>query len=384
MKKIIISLFLIVAITLAVIGQVFAQGNANNNPLYSVKGYVVEKNIKDPAKARSKAITEATKDAFKKILENITPRQYWYNHEEIMNMANYDEVLQKFSIVKEELEPNYKVTLDLFYNPQAIRDQLTSMNIPYSEDTGGNILVIPLFELSSRAMLWEQSNPWKKALNDNFDSFSTFKFSLPLGDVEEMRALTPEMAALGAGDIIRGLGESYDAKAVVVARARAVTDFFGDRFIEAEMVWYGEGSEQMPTTTTSISYPEGVSLESALNSAARGVMATFVDNWQSSKLIKVDVPGRVFLRFAPANVQDLEKIKSTVKGLNIVRDMKLRVMNVKDSIFQVDFYGDEVDIRKNLIKAGLMVNETRVNMVWQVAFADSMNSSFENIMGEGR
>lgn len=358
--KTILAVFLLSGITVHT-----ACATSKNEFLIQGVEVVVDK-PSSPSRLRDMAIDQGVKEAFAILLKNITPRETWSRHESILEISNYDSVLEKFIIVKEEIKPVYKVVLDIHFNDVAVKKMLADLNVPFSEATGGKVLIIPLLELENETYLWQMDNPWKKALENRSGYATYFQFVLPTGDAKEMQLLTPEMARFGAGDILMELAKSYGASGAVVSKA-SVKNYFDGRYLEVENLWYGR--ENYDTAVSRVTFPENAPFEEVLYQASLKAMEDMAEHWRGSSLIQVDRPGRVFLRYHPDGPADLERLKKRILELTVVKDFSLRVLNVEDSIFQVDFYGDKDQMRTKLRSIGLDVQPTHMNMVWKVAFA---------------
>lgn len=341
------------------------QSFAQNKAEFTISAVEVEYPAGNPSKLRNKAVDEAQKKAFLHLLKNITPKSTWERHEAILEITNFDEILEKFTIINEETHPKYRLTVDMAFSDVAVKKMLADLNVPFTEAAGGKVLVIPLLELQDETYLWQSNNPWREALAAQSGHATFFQFVLPTGDVREMQMLTPEMARFGAGDVLMEMAKAYGATGAVVAKA-TVKEYFDGRFLEVENLWYG--ANNFAPAVTRVPFPENLTFEEALTNASLKAMEEMADHWRSTSLVQVDRPGRVFLRYHPQGAADLEKLKKAISDMTVVKKLTLRVLNVQDSIFQVDFYGDKNQMWEKLRSAGLNVATTNMNMVWQVAF----------------
>ena len=338
--------------------------SAQQREEFVLRNIEVEMPAGNASKLRLKAIDEASKKAFSSLLRNITPKETWPRHAAILDIANFDEVMEKFVIVEEKTVPAYNLTLDVFFNEEAVKKMLAELNVPFSEATGGKVFVIPLLEMPDVTYLWQGENPWKAALSNMSGKATFFQFVLPTGDLDERRMLTPEMARFGAGDVLMKLAQNYGATGAVVAKAKVVEGAEGRR-LTVDNLWYGEDS--FSPASVSVDLPDDKTFEETLAEAAHLAMEEMTSYWRGSSLVRVDRPGRVFLRYKPAGPRDLENMKKKVSEMSVVKNLKLRVLNVADSIFEVDFYGDAQDMWEKLRSVGFNVATTNMNMVWKIS-----------------
>ncbi|MFT7144903.1 MAG: hypothetical protein ACI8QY_000961, partial [bacterium] len=170
-----------------------AQGNED---AFSVKNYEIVYKSGNVKTFREKAIKKATHDAFPKLLRQLTPHETWGLHSRLLEHVNWDEVSYKTHIVSEEGQRHYKAVLDVYYRAKPVKDLLTRFNIPYSERTGGKVLILPVFESAGTKLLWETVNPLKPIVAENMRTHSYFDYVLPTGDIAEVTSLSAEMASL--------------------------------------------------------------------------------------------------------------------------------------------------------------------------------------------
>ena len=342
-----------------------------------VKNVEVKLSGGNPVKLRTQALEQAKQKAFPQLLKQLTPRKTWPAHARVLGAVNYDEVSFKTQVVKENMSGGYKAVFDVYYLSAPVKKLLERYNLPYTISSGGKVLILPIFEENDVKLLWETINPLTPVVESNARSIGYFDYMLPEGNSTEVQTLSADMAVLGAGDLILKLAEDNGASAAVVLYTK-VSQRMGGVYLDVTANWYEQGVYGEPAIfTTPVENPQfqngnltALSLKPALNAAVKNVLPRLGDHKRTQELVEVNRPGRVFLRFKPADAKDLEKLKSAVEGINTIRDFKLRVLNVKDSVFQVDFFGDKFDFQNKLEEKGLVVTSTSMQMVWKVAFKD--------------
>lgn len=350
----------------------YAQGSEG---AYSVKNYEVVYKSGNSSVYREEAIKKATKEAFPKLLRQLTPHNTWGLHDNLLQHVNWDEISYKSDFVSEKRKPYYKAIIDVYYRAKAVKDLLTRFNIPYSESTGGKVIILPVFESGGSKQLWETVNPLKPIIEKDMRKHSLFEFTIPTGEIQDTAGLTANMAILGAGDLILNLADKYEAVAAIVFHAK-VSQRFGGYYLDVTATWYEKGRMVEPSLysapITNIAFINGeidfASLNSAFKLSINDILSRIGSHKRNQGLVEVNKPGRVFLRFKPADARDLEKLKELVSNLNTIREFKLRVLNVTDSVFQVDFFGEKSVFKDQLKKLKLSIVETAMPMVWKVQF----------------
>lgn len=319
------------------------------------------------SKKRDSAIQKATKQGLNQLLQNITSEEEWVRHPDILSIVDWNTVLEKFVIVKEETSPRYNLTLDLFFSRNVIRSLLHDLKIPYAESQKLNLLVLPLMDTENRILLWEENNPWRTAIESTTTDNKLLEFIAPIGDMNEVTNITAEMVNLGAEDILLSLAAQYNADGVIVSRLRTVYGYNGQPILEVENSWYGT-KNAMPTT---ISYPMqiGEGFEESLQKAAQLSYKKLEETWQKSGVIQLNQQGKIFIRYSPEQASDLERLSELLKSFNTVKSVELRVLNIENSLFQVTYFGDEQNLANIMTSNGLELSFH--GSLWWVSFKKS-------------
>ena len=355
-----------------------AQGNGDlavREPTFVVKNFEVKEYNGPIFSMRERALNKAKKDGFARLLKQITPRKTWGVHAQLLNRARVDDMFYKAVIDHEEITSYYQASVHLFYRQDAVKDVLAKYGVPYSRSSGGKVLLIPVYEFDSNFVLWEKANPVRDVLERTKNSNTFFDFILPEGSTKESNTLSARLAMLGAGDLITSLANNYDAGSALVVHAKLASRYDGF-YLDVSANWFEEDilvepviySVPIDGLVLFDGYPDEEKLAGYLDVAMKDILSRVGDHKRDENLIEVDKPGRIFLRFKPQDPSDLEKLQTKVVSLNTVKEFKLRVLNVKDSVFQVDFYGDKNTFKQSLGELGVAIEETSMPMVWKISF----------------
>lgn len=356
----------------------FAQGETINQqltPAFVVKSFEVTESNGPIYTMRERAIKKARKPGLEKLLKQITPRKTWGVHNQILAVSDIDKLFYKAVVDFEEITSRYKASIHLFYNEKAVKSLLEKYGVPYTKATGGKVLLLPVFEYGENLVMWENTNPVKNAVERSLKSSFFFDFSLPKGSVDEVNSLSSRLAVLGAGDLITSIANRYDTEAAVVLHVKLSNRFDGF-YLDVSANWF-EGDLLVEPVIYSApidglvlfdGFPDEEKLSSYLDVAVRDVLSRVGEHKRDENLVEVDKPGRVFLRFKPQDPSDLEELQNKITSLGVIKEFKLRVLNVKDSVFQIDFYGDKQELASYLQKLNIDIKETSMPMVWKVSF----------------
>ena len=330
---------------------------------YTVKNIEITRPIKGAELPREKALDQLTQAAYVKLLKQITPPATWPRHAWLMSTLPASQAVQKMSIVKEESTPEYTVVADVTFNREKIRKLLSTQGIPFSEVETKTILIIPVYEVGPAKMLWEEQNPWRKALEKQILQEGALQFTLPAGDVAEMGMLTAEMAVVGAQDVRLKMAENYGTDTAIVVRAQVMQQ--GPyQYMQMMARWHQKEETEMPSVNVRLPVPlTGVS-EELLEQAADRLYKQLEDGWRQAGLVAADKPARIYVRYTAPSAKELSSLKETLQKLTAVSKVFPKLLSQDESVYQVDYFGALYTLKMQLENTGYALK--REGNMWRI------------------
>lgn len=244
--------------------------------LFSVTGVEVDVTDKDAATARTRAIIEAQVKAFYQLAERLGSPEA-AKRLQGMDARDIGRMLRSLSIEEERSGPGrYIGKLTVRFLPGKIRELFGRYGIDVVEEQAPPLVVLPLWKGPNGLVLWED-NLWRKAWLDLKAEQSLVPIIVPLGDLQDTSAISPEEVAAGDAIKLESLMIRYEAKAVLVAIAEP--DPSGG--IRAVM----QGDSPLGKINFDKTYTaEDGTLESAAAAAARRFDDVMLEKWRSVRL----------------------------------------------------------------------------------------------------
>ncbi len=251
--------------------------------LFSVTGVDVDVTDKDASTARTRAIIEAQVKAFYVLVERLGSPEAAQRLQG-MDARDIGRMLRSLSIEEERSGPGrYIGKLTVRFLPDKIRELLGRYGIDVVEDQAPAIVVLPLWKGPNGAEVWED-NLWRKAWLDLKAEQSLVPIIVPLGDLEDTSAISPQEAEAGDAIKLEALMMRYEAKAILVA----VGEPDPQGGIHAVM----QGDSPLGHVNFDKIYTaEDGSLEGAAATAAKRFDEVMLDKWRSVR-IKVAAEAR--------------------------------------------------------------------------------------------
>lgn len=200
-----------------------AIAHAAVNPAYTVEGVEVDVTAENAVKAREKALDEAQVKAYQMLAER------FLSPEELKNFKAPDPItvstlVQDYEVTNEQLSTTrYKGVYTVRFRPTAMKNQMASQGMVYSDTPRKPVLVLPFFENGADTSLWNETNPWMRAWRAMpADGGAMQPTVLPLGDAQDMAQVSDAEGLQYDPMRVQELATRYNADDVAVLLASTV------------------------------------------------------------------------------------------------------------------------------------------------------------------
>jgi hypothetical protein len=244
--------------------------------LYTVTGIDVDVTDKDATTAKTKAIIDAQVKAFPILAERLGSAEAVQRFSSLTSQE-IGRMLRSLSIEEEHSAPGrYIGKLTVRFLPNKVRALFAEQGLPVVEEQAPPMVVLPLWKSGEGAMLWED-NLWRKAWLDLKAEQAIVPLIVPLGDLQDTQAITPEEAMAMDPVKLESLMIRYEAKAILVAYAEPN----GETGIRAVML--GETPLGKVSFDNVFQATEG-GTEASAAEAARKFHGNLLETWRSEKI----------------------------------------------------------------------------------------------------
>ena len=188
--------------------------------VFTVSDIPVDATASDAVSARAQAVREGQQAGLDRLLRRLVPAEDYGRLPRASSLPIDDYVLS-FEIADEELSSTrYIADLTVAYDPDAVRGLLSNGGFAFAQVPSVPVVVLPLYETGVDARLWPDENPWWQAWAEHMDSEQLLRLVLPLGDLEDMAAVSTAQAQAGDAAALGRLAARYGAEDALVVRAR--------------------------------------------------------------------------------------------------------------------------------------------------------------------
>ena len=319
--------------SLLILAALVASINAQAS-VYQVNGLKLEFKRFNSQKIRSYAVDVATKRGFEKLLKSIVPAQY--NVKEIIESVDLKktEVVEKLNIVKEVNKKGlYQAEIDILYSAEKIKKILQAKRIPYTQETMGKVLLLPIEKSleTGKLVLFEDSNKLKDELVKSLSNSLLIEPVIAKGDLKEITTYNPQNVLDDNNkDNVLELATKYEAnKAIVILLEK--NNFDGNDMYQTTIKYIN--FDNMQDESTVIMAPN-------VEQAAKNIALKIKNTWQTNNLLEFNKPKRFIAMINTNNsLDELYETINHMKTLRIVSDVNIKQLTTTAAFVQTDFYG---------------------------------------------
>jgi len=202
----------------AIVLPAVAGGPVETSP-FAVQGVEVDVTSTDATSAKNQALMDVQVKAFFQLLERLGSPELAAQLKEKLKPEDIAPFLRSLSIEKETSAPGrYIGTFTVRFLPAKMQKFLAGYNVNVSAQQADPVLVIPVYRTPEGPKLWED-NPWRQAWIDLKGEQGDVPIIIPLGDKEDVDALTAQDALGGDTVKLDAIRKRYDAASLLVAQA---------------------------------------------------------------------------------------------------------------------------------------------------------------------
>jgi len=316
-------------ITLAIFGSIYtAQAN-----VYQVNTIKVEFKRFNSQKIRGYAVDVATKRGFTKLLNNIVPQEYDVKQLiEAIDLKKTD-VVEKVNINNEiNVKGKYYAEIDILYNKEKVKQILQSKRIPFTQETMGNVLLLPILQDKNQDYsLFEDKNKFKDLLVKNLEDSLLITPLLAKGDLQEITTYNPQniLDENNSVDVLE-LATRYETnKSIIVLLQQNTYEDSNVNQVTIKYVGFGDLKEE-----------KFIVLGKTLEEATKEVASKIKSIWQQNNLLEFNKPKRfVAMIKTKKSLDELYATKNQLESLKIVSSVKIKQITTDYAFVQTDFYG---------------------------------------------
>lgn len=340
-------------------GQNTAQ--ALENP-YTVSGVAVDATAASASDARDVALSNGYLEAYQALVQRNIPKSYWQAVPQL-NSQQIQGLVQSFSVSGEKSSrTRYLAKLNVDFKDDAVRQMFRGAGVPFSETPSQPILVLPVWQVRGKAILWGSPNPWR----DAWGAASTgqdglLPIVLPEGDLEDLKLIDGPQAAAADRAALAAIAQRYGVDKVAVSFGKVLVERETDNpYAEITTFVYGSSGDFQIVDRQ---YVPGTDRAGFFTKLAGTAIADLNEDWKNKTLVRSGETGRINVVVPVQNLDQWVAIYKTVEAISAVQDMQISALSVDMAILDLSFRGGLGQLAFSLNERGLQLTQEGQNYV---------------------
>ena len=317
-----------------------------DSKMFSASNIHIDVTAENAAVARERAMHDGQKKALMAVMERITPS---YVVEQLPELVPDDilNFVQDISVSNEKTSTvRYMATLDVRFNPDAVRDLLRQNNLPYVRTSGKPLLILPLYKRSSSAtpILWEEENAWLRAwVNRTTESYMIPLF-VPLGGLSDSQLLSVEQISRGDLEPAQELAKRYDAEGILIVEMIRN----GQTFTVKGRAMDGATATEIPNFSFTQSLVKNTS--TTFDKAVKKVVDRLENIWKNEQMVQFNEAASLVAMVPVSDLKQWETIKERLDRIPLISSYYLQAARAGVLQLTIFFAEDMKRLQKEMGK----------------------------------
>ncbi len=347
--------WLLALVVLALSGPVSAAD------LFTVAAVPMDQTAASASEARNAALAAGQRTAYRTLMQRLTLREDQRRLPAVTD-ALLTDLVQGVEIADERTSATrYIAKLTASFRPNAVRGLLRQNGILYSETQSSPLVVLAVLDGEQGKALWNDPNPWRDAWAARGDQGeSTVRFTIPVGDLQDVQSLTAEQAVAGDMNALKQVGDRYGGDALVVQATLTPT---GDAI--GVSVLRGDGSN----TVDSYNLTGPATAAASYANAVREVAVRMEDDWKRQTVLRRDTPATLAATVPLGGLADWVAVRQKLGETAEIGGYEIVGLTSREARLIIRYFGDPRRLSLALRGHGLALAER--NGFWTLQLASS-------------
>jgi len=292
--------------------------------------------------SREKYLNKAFLNSFKILMSQIllTRDLNKINNVKLKQIKN---LINSFQILKENYSKDeYKLNIKILYNDIKVKKFLNKINISFSEPTKISVIFYPILIVNNEMKNFNENYFYREWINIKIKN-EIINFILPLEDLEDISKIIKMKNKIEELNV-NSLVNKYNIKNYIFALMN---------YQNGKLHIYLKTNFNNSKISKNISYKvKNINDQLELNFVLKDLKLKITDLWKSENLINLSMPLSVEFKFKHSNLQNLNKLRKTLKQISVVDNYILKEFDVNNAFFKIYYYGNPKKLKSEFLKNG--------------------------------
>lgn len=333
-------------VVLVVLSVWMMPARAADDATFTVSNVHEDVTAKSALAARDQAVAKGERDAFDTLMTRLAP-----GTPPTVTPAMMDDLVAGFEVANEKTSPvRYIADFTFHFNPAAVRKLLQNAGTTYAEPANP-VVVLPVLKTGTRAVLWDDPNPWRDAWANHPDNQGPLPVVVPVGGLTDVSLIDAPKALAGDPAAIKAMSARYQNDDVVVAAARLAGT---PPRLDITAARYSAASPATPQTAiVSVAGKPGESEQDLMARAVTATIGQLAQNWQAANTINSNESGTLTATVPASSLQDWVAVRDRLRSVSAVHGLDLVAIDSSDVKVAIHYVGTQDQLRGVLAQRGL-------------------------------
>jgi hypothetical protein len=289
---------------------------------YTVDDVAVDVTAEAAATAQQRALVEAQRIAYDRLMRRLV------GPDAISRVPPADDsrlqaLVQGIEVNEEKRSSTrYIAKLTVAFRPDPVRNLLRGLGIPFNDQRGRPVLLVPVYTVAGATLLWDDPNPWREAWA-GIDSRDRLQpLVVPKGDLVDIGAIGAEQALAGDSVGLTTLARRYGAGEILLAHAVLRSDVGGAQaLLDVTLRRIGQGPER--TSVETFTGANRDEIEPLLVNAARQLAGRVETDWRRDSRLTTGAAGRLSVRVPLGSLSDWVGLRDRLSAVQALTRIEL-------------------------------------------------------------
>jgi hypothetical protein len=179
---------------------------------------------------------------------------------------------------------------------------------------------------------------------------------MPLGDLEDVGAVTVDQARNGDQLALKRLASRYGAENAIVVSAEPLTEAGAGGPVAVRLAARRAGGSTRSGRPFDLDGAPGESLDKVLETAVLRIQSSLDEQWKNTHILRLDTGGLIFVDIPIRTLADWVKINRDLENLPEVSQVEIASFAQELVRAQIYYVGDEVGFEQALGGLGLTLS----------------------------
>jgi hypothetical protein len=231
-------------------------------------------------------------------------------------------------------------------------------------DTGAKavVVVLPVYQTSERATLWDEPNPWRQAWTQRSGTSAGTRLVVPAGDAGDALAIDADKARAGDAGALAAIARKNGADEVLVMLAAQRSGDPGGLDITVKRYRLGQ---LVDSHADSVDANPGEVQAALFRRAADTIASDITSGWKNVKEPGAGSQTRLVATLPINGLDDWLKLRDRIAALPTVRKIDVKSLSRQEATIEIQYAGTIDELKASL--GGIDLNLQGSESNWRLA-----------------